>query len=59
MDIGKTIAELEKQKALFEKMKAEAHEGIKSCNTKIGKLKTIARHASELFEEKETVEEKE
>ena len=50
MDITKKIEELEQQKAAFEKMKAEAHEGIKACNTKIGKLKTIAKHAGELFE---------
>jgi prefoldin subunit 5 len=53
MNITQKIADLEKQKEAFEKTKAEAHEAIKEITAKIGKLKTIAKHAQELFEEKE------
>ena len=55
MDISQKIEELEKEKAKFEQIKAEAHECIKDCNSKIGKLKTIAKHAEELFGEPEEI----
>ena len=51
MDITKKISELEAEKAQFEKTKAEAHEEIKKRNTQIQKLRTIAKHAEELFAE--------